>query len=241
MKYINTILIVNFALIISCNTITERNRTVSVKDSLLKQYFLELDSLPYYDTTDVNYQVLKAFHSNDTNFLKALNIKLREERDYHNRWALGGSCLHLKKIQELGAEEAFRFDFLPPFCSTPINITITFKNDSASLEFLLYQNAFDTAKCNIISHFSKSLTKEQWEEFRSKLWNGDIWGLKRENGIHGMDGSNLTFIGYQSGKKYQRPDKIIYGERWVYSSLKEAFEYALIVSGNRKGCYSIHY
>jgi len=206
---------------------------------VLKEYLLEIDSFPYYDTTEVNYKVLKAYQKNDTVLLKNLIKQIREVKKQESVWSVMDTCIHQLKLQDLHVDEAYRFIFHPPFCTTPISVTITKKGDSANLHFLLYQNGYDTVICRIISEYDKKLTTEEWEEFRSKLWSGDIWGLKRENDIHGVDGSNLTFIGYQSGKFWNTPDKISYGKRWVYSSLNEALRFALMKSGNKKGCYWI--
>lgn len=232
-----SILLICGLFLASCNAKSNDTDKVSLKDSLLAAYLHEIDSLPYYDASETNYQVLRAHYYNDTNFLKTVNKRIREEREYRNEWDMKDSCIHQKKLEDLDVDEAYRFIYFPAFCDKTINVTVTKSGDSAILNFLLYQSIFNQVECNIISNFEKRLTQLQWEAFRSKLWAGDIWGLKRENGLHGVDGNSLIFIGFQSGKPWNGPDKIVYGERWEYSSLKDALTYILKISGNKKGCY----
>lgn len=221
----------------ACDSTNNNVVYVSQKDTLLKQYFAELDSFPYYDTTQLNYQMLRAYYHNDTNVMRNINLALKQEKEYDRFWSEMDTCIHQEKLQDLDVDEAYRFIYLPAFCSMSINVTITKKGDSSKLNFLLYQITFDTMQCRILSKFDKSLTRHQWEEFRSKMQWGDIWGLKRENGSHGVDGTNLTFIAYQNGQRWDRADKINYGRRWVYSSLDDALTFILKISGNKKGCY----
>jgi hypothetical protein len=225
----------------SCNQGNNSELKYSIRDTVLKEHLLEIDSLPYYDTTEINYKILRAYQNNDTAFFKNLSSQIKREKEYKNYWSSMDTCIHQQKLQELGVDEAYRFIFLPAFCRTPINMTVTKKGDITNLHFLLFQNKYDTASCKIISEYDKKLTQKEWEEFSDKLLAADIWGLKRENGIHGLDGSTITFIGYQKGNSsFNRPDKISYVNRWEFSTLHEAFTYLLKISGNKKGCYWIH-
>lgn len=236
-------LIATLFFLIAFNGCKERyynNSNPYLRDSLLKEYFSEIDSLPYYDTTDINYRVLRAYQNSDTALLKSLNSQIKKQNEFIRYRSLRDSCIHQKPLQQLDADEAYRFILLPAFCSTPINVTITKKGDSINLHFLLYQIKFDTASCRIISEYEKKLTSEQWQEFSNKLLLADIWGLKPENGIHGFDGSTITFAAYQKGNpSFNRIDKISFGTRWEFSTLYDPLQFILKISGNKKGCYWI--
>lgn len=235
------ITLVGCVYLLSCSQSENNAPDYSTRDSLIKVYLGDIDSLPYYDTTEDNYQMLKAYHKNDTALIKNALIKNREAREYERKWSFTDSCVHQMALQDLGVDEAYRMIYYPAFCTMPISVTLTKKGDSANLHFLLYEYAHDTVACRIISNYNRKLDINAWAEFRSKLWYGDIWGLKRENGIHGNDGTTLTVIGYQSGKPWNTPDKISYANRWSYSSLSGALEFALVLSGNKKGCYWVQY
>jgi hypothetical protein len=238
MRYFLTLAFFSFLVVTSCTQKDNSDLKYSIRDTVLKQHLLELDSLPYYDTTEINYKVLKAYQNNDTTFFKNLSNQIKKQKEYKQYWSLMDTCIHQPALQDLGADEAYRFVFLPAFCSTPINITVTKKGDSANLHFLLYQNQHDTVSCKVVSEFDKKLTSKEWEEFNDKLSLADIWGLKRENGIHGLDGSTITFIGFEKGNpSFNRPDKICYVNRWEFSTLHDALTFILKISGNKKGCY----
>jgi hypothetical protein len=241
MRYLLTLTLFCSLTLTSCTQRDNSTSKYSIRDTVLKEHFLAIDSLPYYDTTEINYRVLKAYQSNDTTFFKNLSTQIKKASEYKRYWSSMDTCIHQQNLKDLGVDEAYRFEFLPAFCSTPINVTVTIKGDSANLHFLLYQNKHDTVSCKVISEYDKKMSSKEWEEFNDKLSLADIWGLKRENGIHGLDGSTITFIGYQKGNSsFNRPDKICYVNRWEFSTLHDAFTYLLKISGNKKGCYWIH-
>ncbi len=210
----------------------------SLRDSVLKEHLNTVESLPYYDTAEINFKILKAYQNNDTTFLKSLRTQIAQEKEDVPSWLFGDSCLHQQKLQDMGVDEAYRFIYFPPFCTTPINVTVTRKGDSSNLHFVLYQNKYDTGACRIISEYDKKLTSNNWEEIKSKLRVADIWGLKRINGASGLDGNSLIFIGYQKGDvHFNRPDRYCYVYRWEFSTLGELLVAILKMSGNRKGCF----
>ncbi|MGC4104051.1 hypothetical protein [Ferruginibacter sp.] len=238
MKYLPALAFLSLVIITSCTQKCNDQLKYSIRDTVLKQHLAELDSLPYYDTTDINYKVLKAYQNNDTTFFKNLIVQIKKQKEYSHYGSLMDDCIHQPELNDLGADEAYRFIFLSAFCIEPINVTVTKKGDSANLHFLLYQGQYDTIPCKIESEYDKKLTSAQWEEFSNKLFQADIWGLKRDNGMHGVDGSSITFIGYVKGNpSFNRPDKFCYVSRWEFSTLHDALTLLLKISGNKKGCY----
>jgi hypothetical protein len=72
--------------------------------------------------------------------------------------------------------------------------------------------------------------------------HADFWGLKGNNGITGLDGDDIIVSGYIRGDTAdRRPARFSSVSRWVVHStaLGDPFDLALILSGNRKGCYVV--
>ena len=150
---------------------------------------------------------------------------------------IASSCIHLKNLKELNCDRAYRFIYHSAFCYDPIVATITKKQDSINLHFLVYHLKHDTTPCRVITEFNRRLTSDNWDNFYNNLENADIWGLKRENGRRGVDGSTLTFMAYENEAYVRNNPRHCYIHRWVYSSLNETFDYVLKISGNKTGCY----
>lgn len=239
MRYLLRLTLFCSVILSSCTQRDNSTLKYSIRDTVLKEYLLAIDSLPYYDESEINYKILKAYQSNDTTFLKKLSYLIRNK---HYSSPLKDTCSHQQNLKDLGVDEAYRFEYFHAFCSMPINITVTIKGDSANLHLLLYQIKRNTYPCTCkdISEYDKKMSSKEWKEFNDKLLLADIWGLKRENGNFGLDGSTLIFIGYQRGNvSFNGLDNICYVRRWEYSTLHDTFKYLLKISGIKKGCYWI--
>lgn len=209
------------------------------RDSALKSYLQFIDTLPYYDTTDLNYKVLQAYQNNDSSFFIKFFKEQKRKEEFLKQWANNDTCVKLKSLEDLGVDQAYRFKYTSAFCSMPIVATVTKKGDIINLHFIVYQTQYDTVHCKIINEINKKMTLHNWEDFYRMLMQADIWGLKRENGISGVDGSTITFTAFENIPNTSRPARQCYVERWVYSTLSDAFDYTLKLSGNTKGCYWI--
>ncbi len=234
MRY--TTILVLFVLLTACNN-SDNKSTKFDREIALKKYLLAIENIPFYDTSDINFKVLKAYQCNDSLFFSNIENEQKYENSYEAKLKIKSSCIHLKNLKDLNCDKAYRFTYYAPFCSKPIVATITKKQDSINLHFLVYQLKHDTTPCMIITEFNKRLTSDNWDTFYNKLENADIWGLKRENGRSGVDGSTLTFMAYENDANERNNPRHCYIDRWVYSSLDETFVYVLKISGNRKGCY----
>lgn len=209
------------------------------RDTDLQNYLLVLDSLPYYDTTDLNYKALKAYQKNDSNFFIEFAEEKKRKQEFLKQWANSDTCVKLKPLDSLGVDQAYRFKFISAFCSMPIIATVTKKGEEVNLHFIVYQSQYDTVRCEMINEINKKLTLDNWEDFSMKLMQADIWGLKRDNGISGLDGSTMTFTAFENIPNTSRPPRQCFVERWSYSTLKEPFDYIVKLSGNTKGCFWI--
>lgn len=221
----------------SCTYKTKDKPVFSVKDSIVEKYIAFIDSSDQFDLFDRNYNILRAYYNNDTNFLKKLSEQIEDAQKSEDVW-IQDSCIHQKRIRDLGADEAYRFIYSASFCDYTLNITISKKNKSRNLKLLLAYSESDINPCQIVSDYDKELTANQWDDFLKAIEKADFWGLKRENGVQVLDGDNLRVIGYLDGRStYSGKTKFNYVSRQTsYSTLKETFKLALNLSGIKKGC-----
>lgn len=227
------------AVLCSCNQTSNHIPTTSYKDTVVKEHLQYIETLGEFDMTDLNYKVLNAYVKNDTAYFRKLHGDIEEDKRFRQQWDVLDSCIHQPKVQDMNADKAYRFIYNSAFCPYRINVTISKKGDSTNLNFILYQFKWDTASCRIISEYSKPLTEKNWEEFIEAMQKADFWGLKKENGVHGLDGDDIKVWGFEKGDTaFNRPAKFNYVERWLIakSSLDDPFHLLLKLSGNKKGC-----
>jgi hypothetical protein len=146
------------------------------------------------------------------------------------------SCVKQTRLQALGVDEAYRFNYHKSFCPYATDVTISNKRDSINLHFILYQQDWE-ATCKIINEFDKKLTIQNWNDVMESLTRADFWGLKRDNGYHGLDGDGLTVTGYKKGMDNNRDDfHLVY--RWDVhrTALIDPFILVLKFSGDKQGC-----
>ncbi|MBN9295756.1 MAG: hypothetical protein J0I41_02045 [Filimonas sp.] len=239
MYRISALVAIFLTLLFGCKQTSKPYSTFSLRDSILATYFKVTDSLSNSDTTDFNYKIVKAYMTNDTVFLKKLRTDIELERSPGTRWAALDSCIHIPKLQDLDADEAYRFVYEAAFCPYKINVTVSRKKDNSTLHFILYQFAWDSASCKIIKEYDKKLVPAHWNEITDAIQYADFWGLKRDNNIHGNDGDDITVIGYQKADSLRgRPAKYNYVRRWsiTQTSLHNPFHLILKLSDNKQGC-----
>ena len=132
--------------------------------------------------------------------------------------AIIDSCVHLKKISELNADEVYRFSHGEAFCFYKQRVTVTRKGDSISLHYLEYSGTDDGnvieyrdktglrrfgPGCRIEKEFHKSSTKKDWEDLENKIEETDYWGLKEREVRVIRDGSSWQIDAYT-----RKPEKI---------------------------------
>jgi len=231
---------VPFFLFLSCTDISKPQPGSSLRDSVLRFYKEELSVNPRYDTMEFNYQLLNAYLANDSLSLNALLKELRNERENRKWFGQFDSCIKLTKLRQMDVDEGYRFEYAGAFCDYRQITTIYKRRDSIKLNFQLYKLGGDTSPCKRLEEFDRTLTPNNWKEFLSKLDEGDFWGLKTENNRHGLDGSTWYVTGYK--KSYPNlPPMYHFVERWGEITIGEAFRYATLLAGNKKGCLIIYY
>ncbi len=233
------ILISFWTVFCSCEQTINQISTDSYNDSVAKEYILYLEGLGEFDTTEVNYKVLKAYFKKDASYFRKLRENIEEDKKSRKQWDIVDSCVHLPKVHELNADKAYRFIYSAAFCPYKISITISKKDDTSILHFILYQFKWDTASCRIINEYNRPISNKNWNDFEDAMQMADFWGLKKENGFHGLDGDDLKVWGFEkSDMDFGRLPRFNYVERWLIakSSLADPFQLLLKFSGNKQGC-----
>lgn len=230
-----------FIVLISCH---EKNRlsNYSLRDSVVQDYLRRADSTQEFDTTEVNYKLLKAYLRSDTNFFLQFKKQEAFNGQAQHTWDKIDSFLRRPKLRMLEADEAYRFSYRMAFCPYTLDVTISKKDSLVNLHFILYEYKWDATNGRVINEYDKKLTKSDWGEFTQSLSHADFWGLKGSNGISGLDGDDIIVWGYIKGDtSFQRPPRFNVVSRWVVhtTTLGDPFDLALILSDNSQGCYTV--
>ncbi|MEO7049721.1 MAG: hypothetical protein ABI091_30740 [Ferruginibacter sp.] len=211
---------------------SENNPSIkhTLKDSVLKAHLVEIDSLDFYDTTSIDYKIIKAYYNDDSVQLKKIEQYLYSNKIFMNQWKFGDTCVHLTKLKDSKADSIYRFVYSEAFSPYQTNITISKSFDTARIHLIVYQKRRDTIPCEVIDDFDKKLSVREWNEFNNSLSSADFWGLKEDNGIHGADGSTLTVYAFIKGdNSYWHPQKTQKVSRWVPYNLPIYNSYNLLL------------
>jgi hypothetical protein len=108
------------------------------------------------------------------------------------------SCVHLKKISDLDADEVYRFSHGEAFCFYRQRVTVTRTNDSISLHYLEYSGTNDGnlieyrdktglkrfgPGCRIEKEFYKSIAENDWKGLEEKIEEADYWRIEESNNV----------------------------------------------------------
>jgi hypothetical protein len=102
-------------LMFSCRNKTNPPDRLAFSDSVVQAHLKEVDSLPGSDTTEVNYRLLKAYLANDSNYLRRFQVTQERERQWRLGWDAMDSGIDHADLQDLHADEAYRFNYRMPF------------------------------------------------------------------------------------------------------------------------------
>lgn len=239
MRQVHFFKIVLLLVLLSCNSKKNKKLNFSLRDTVLREHLQSLDSLTYFDTTDINYKVLKAYQSNDTIFLKKLHTDIENDKKYKRIRETEDSNIHQFQLQNMNVDEAYRFIYTGAFCPFKLNITVAKRGDSVKLSYIDYgyYEGQDTS-INRFINYNKTLTIKDWNEIKESLVRADYWGLKRDNGYHGVDGTSITVLGYvKSDPEFNRHERVNYVYRWELTTLREVAHLILKLSDNKENCF----
>lgn len=208
---------------------------IALRDSLLTR----INALAEVDTTENYYRLLKAYTSNDTTYLRNYISDIERYNNAIPPLHFIDSCARQPNLQDLNAKEAYRFIYRTAICPYEINITITKVADSPTLHFAISEQKNDSIIC--VNEYDKPLDEKDWKGITQSLTKNDFWGRRKYNGAHGIDGSELTVIGYKKGDSTHWS---LYNHvyRWMIGdeeTLMKSFHLALKLSGNRQGCIGV--
>lgn len=246
-----TCILLGFTTLFSCREQTTQS-TVSLRDSVLQMHLAVVDSIPEYDTSALDFQLLMAYQRNDSAYLAKYLQKTKErktliQKEGYKQYAVyPDSCIHQLRLHETSYEEAYRFKYFQAFCPYKLIVTVGRTNDTAVLQCIVYKPASDTpwdsSGCRIVNQFTKRLSPNQWDELRRAIKYADFWALKSRNDVYGADGRTLEVEGYLNEKtKVSQPPKYHAISRWLGARMAiiDAFDVALRMSGNKEGCYVV--
>ena len=229
-------------MIYSCVQNSQQIRHVSKRDTILNDFLRLVDSLPYYDTNNLDYKILKAYKENDT-------LSLEETTNYIQRTSVKPwmhryleSCAISKEFDTLAADEAYQFSYESSFCEYYTVANIIQRGDSIKASAFVYKNAslLDSTPCTIAEKYETIIDSVSWVRFQEVIFSVDFWGAKEDNEYHGVDGSSLAIQGYH--RKFRGTwdiySKRSYVSRWSSSmqNLIEPFMMLLRFCKISKGC-----
>jgi hypothetical protein len=226
------------ALIISCKQ-KEAKRLSFNKDSLFSVYLNNMNKSQVTDSKDLNFNILQAYKNNDSLLLYKTIHKQVENAKFKEHIEKIYSALNLKKVNEIDAEQVYRFNFSSAFCITPTVLTVYKKNNTIRLQLIVYQADFNYEKIKVLHEINKEISIENWNKFELKLSQADVWGLKSDNEIQVLDGCAMIFSGYEKLENGNKETRECFIKRQVYTTLREPFDFLMMISGNTKGCYWI--
>jgi hypothetical protein len=229
-----------FAVIVySCNRNPNQTIPKITKDTVLSSFFSMVDTMPYYDTNNIDFKFLKAYRDNDTLGLTSIidYVKVRSVKPWMNSYLK--PCAKNQEFDTLKADEAYRFVYESSFCKYFTVATIIQKGNNIKASAVVYENASlrDSTPCTIAQQNEVILDSISWEKFQDVIVATDFWGLKEDNDYHGVDGSSLDVLGYQKSFR-GLGERRSYVTRWSRSMdrLLEPFMMLLRFCKITKGC-----
>ena len=219
--YIGYSLLILSILSTACSN--NKNR-YALRDSVITAYLNMQDTSGQYDTSETDHKVLKAYIANDTSFFKQLQTSVKKQATKRANWDLWNADIPLTKLQDLGADEAYRFVY--SLMGTPFYeaVTVTKTGDSIKLHYFSFSKDYFPDIPTKSIQYTKRLLKNDWDELENKLSSGDFWRLKKGNSGRGVDGFDLTVIGYKKGEPTNGiPARYNFVHRFMLSTLNDAF------------------
>lgn len=201
-----------------------------------------VDTLPYYDTTNLNYKILKAFKQNDTSNLEQIVSYINRTSTTPWMHAYLKPCAINVEFDTLTADEAYKFSYESSFCQYYTVATITQRGNKIKANATVYKNAsaMDSTPCTIAQQYETEIDSASWVKFQEAIFAADFWGLKEDNEYHGVDGSSLDVQGYQKIFRWNQRigSKRSYVSRWSgsYDNLLGPFMMLLRFCKISEGC-----
>jgi hypothetical protein len=234
-----TLPIIFLVLLTACSDNKSKRLPVQVRDAIMTKYFQIIDTLEYLDTLDLKFKLLKAYHDNDTNFLKSSYEKMAEllevRKALHERHNFSDEP---PPLNTFGYKQAYRFDYETSFCDQSVSMTIGKSSDKVVLDVYLYQISDRRTGRKTVTHETRRVGEKIWDVLVSGIEQSDFWGLQEDNGRQGLDGSALIVTGYEKPvNAFDGRYKKIY--RWAAEDMTIGilFKNLLHLSGTTIDCF----
>lgn len=185
------------------------------KNALVNEYLRLNDSLVFFDTTEMEFLILKTYMKNDTERLKSHIERFGERYFQKDTLLLRYFLTSPKRLSDYDFDEAYRYLYFAPFSGLEYFIVIGRKDTVVTMDFQWNKKRkFDLTISEPTDRIKVTLTRKDWNEFKNAINYADFWGMQYENYKFGFDGSALYVSGYISESCWQgRPlNKTIY--RW---------------------------
>ena len=164
-------------LLFACNQ--TKQPIYSLRDSVLNEYLYYHDSVNYWDTKDLDYNLLRAYQTNDTIFLKNLQSLMRLDEQSQTLWGFIAKRFKLASIENLRADEAYRFNYSANYCPYGTVITISRIGDSINLHAIVLEGlSQDADTSKVKEEYDKKLTQKNLDDVDKALENVDFWNMK---------------------------------------------------------------
>lgn len=226
----------------SCGESSTQPAMRLTRDALLGKFLTMVDTMPYYDTTNLNFKILKAFEENDTTEIEEITSYINRTSTTPWMHSYLKSCAINKEFDTLTADEAYKFSYESSFCSFYTIANIIRRENMIIANVTVYENAskMDSLPCSIVQQYETEVDSLFWIKFQEAIFAADFWGLKERNDSRGVDGSSLDVQGYQKdfkGMPFIQP-KRVYVSRWSNSmdNLLNPFMMILRLCKTTKGC-----
>jgi hypothetical protein len=180
-----------------------------------------VDSLPYYDTSNQNFRLLKAYKEDDTSTLKLLTDYIDGTSSTPWMHDYLKPCAINVEFDTLTADEAYKFSYESSFCEYYTIANIVQRGSKIMAATTVYKNAskLDSLPCTIVQQYETEIDSATWVKFQEQILIADFWGSTEDNEYHGNDGSSLDIQGYRKyfrGNRDVRPRRH-YVSRWSRS------------------------
>jgi hypothetical protein len=208
-------------LLSSCHQDPKISAANSARDTIFSRFLRMVDTLPYYDTSNLNFRFLKAYKENDTSSLKELSVYIHDARITPWMHKYLKPCAVNVEFDTLTADEAYKFSYESAFCQYYTIANIARRGNIIKASAIVYINAskLDSLPCRVFQQYETEIDSASWAKFRNEILVGDFWGLKEDNEYRGTDGNSLDVQGYKKdfkGNLSVQPRKC-YVSRWSSS------------------------
>jgi len=209
-----------------------------IRSDAINTYFEYVKSQYCYDTTSLEYTILKNLYLNDSTKLELIKNNLSDE--IKDNYTNSNLIKFQNLIKETKADTIFLFLIDESMLDRGFKdyISINKYQDSIQLNYVTYLPKSNSSSEIIIDNYIKNVNMNDWNEFKRKIFESDFWALKEDNGYYGCDGSTITiYAKVKFGNKHigyeEKTHKIVRWNPYKYT-IYNSYDLLLKLLGDRK-------